>query len=112
MIHQLTLNFSEKQMNRLWHSSMKSFWPKYKDRFEYVDAKAHDPANEFHNSFWFIGDSVNHDHLNMFWLDTNADVLLFCAMLSHLNCSWVWLWDLDGNDCIGTHCVITDYQPK
>lgn len=112
MIHQLTLNFTEKQMNRLWHSSMKSFWPKYKDRFEHCGANAHDPDNHFENDFWFMHKDVDHEKLNMFWLDTNADVFLFCAMLDQLNCKWAHLWDLDGNDCIGTHCVLTDYQPR
>lgn len=108
MIHQLTLNFTENQMNSLWHTAMVSFWPEQKERFEFVAGQAHDHANEFHKALWFMGDSANHDHLNMFWLDTNADVLLFCAMLSHLNCSWVQFWDLDGEN----HCVVSDYQPS
>lgn len=112
MIHQLTLNFSEKQMNSLWHTAMGSFWPEQKGRFEYVEAKAHDPANEVANAIWFKTDKANHDHLNMFWLNTSADVLLFCAMLSHLNCSWVQFWDLMDNDGYGGHCVLSDYQVR
>lgn len=109
MIHQLTLNFTENQMNRLWHTRMNSFWPEQKERFEYVEARAHDPANEFVNSFWFQTSNANHEHLNMFWLDTNADVLLFCAMLNEINCNWVQFWDLAGD---GSHCVVSDYQPR
>ena len=109
MIHQLTLNFSEKQMNSLWHTRMTSFWPDDKERFEYVEARAHNPANEIAGAIWYMTDRSDHKNLNMFWLDTNADVLLFCAMLSHLNCSWVQFWDLAGD---GSHCVVSDYQPK
>lgn len=111
MTHQLTLNFSEKQMDMLWHTRMQSFWPEQKDRFEYVDAKAHDPANEVANAMWFMTDEVNHGHLNMFWLDTNADTFLFCAMLEQLNCSWAQFNDLKDNHGYGGHCVLSDYQP-
>lgn len=108
MIHQLTLNFTENQMNSLWHTRMTSFWPEQKERFEYVEARAHNPANEFVNACWFMTDKANHEHLNMFWLDTNADVLLFCAMLSEINCNWMHFRDLADN----SHCVVSDYQPK
>ena len=109
MTYQLTLNFTQKQMDMLWHTRMKSFWPEQKGRFEYVDAKAHDPANEVAGAIWFMTDKANHDHLNMFWLDTKADTFLFCAMLEQLNCSWVHVWDLAED---GSHCIVTDYQPN
>ena len=101
MIHQLTLNFSEKQMNSLWYTAMGSFWPEQKERFEIVACQGADFATQL----WHIG-SINHDHLNMFWLDTSADVLLFCAMLEHLNCKWLHMCDLSD----GSHCVLSDYQ--
>ena len=108
MIHQLTLNFTENQMNSLWHTRMTSFWPEQKERFEYVEARANNPANEFVNACWFKTDMIGHENLNMFWLDTNADVLLFCAMLSEINCHWIHFNDLAD----GSHCVISDYQPR
>jgi|SRR6056300_781402 hypothetical protein len=104
MTYELTLNFTQKQMDMLWHTRMKSFWPEQKDRFEVVAYQGADFATQF----WHIS-SINHEYLNMFWLDTTADTFLFCAMLEQLNCKWLHLWDLAED---GSHCVLSDYQPK